>query len=352
MGEANFYYFTCLKLFLLFLCLSLRDNMAAPAKRRNVEENPNEPPSSDEDEEEYDSEEEIDDEDDDGDDDDEAMGVEMNVNFDAQTATDADFHGIKRLLQQLFLKANVNLSALTDVILGQNHVGSVIKQAPLDEDDEDEDEMESDAVDEVFGISTVINLTSRLTNEAKSSPSEGDKAVKQLVDLLVEKSDKNGGPVQTKTLQAFLTDKEKHIGWLLNERFVNIPAQISLPLYDSLRDEMHSACAKGQKFKFDYFLLLSKALKEKGTKKKEDELIFTNGEEELFQEESAFSFAYSVADQLADAETIPEGGNDDDASYEPWRVVMIIPSEKMEVVAKKMTDILGASIEGKVSSLR
>merc|ERR1712142_878891 len=124
MGEANFYYFTCLKLFLLFLCLSLRDNMAAPAKRRNVEENPNEPPSSDED--------------DDGDDDDEAMGVEMNVNFDAQTATDADFHGIKRLLHQLFLKANVNLSSLTDVILGQNHVGSVIKQAPLDEEEEDE----------------------------------------------------------------------------------------------------------------------------------------------------------------------------------------------------------------------
>merc|ERR1719391_539117 len=272
----------------------------------------------------------------------------MNVNFDAQTATDSDFHGIKRLLQQLFLKANVNLSALTDVILGQNHVGSVIKQAPLDED-----EMESDAVNEVFGISTVINLTHRLNNEGKNAPSEGDKAIKQLVNLLVEKSDKNGGPVQTKTLQAFLTDKEKHIGWLLNERFVNIPAQISLPLYDSLRDEMHSACAKGQKFKFDYFLLLSKALKVKGTKKKEqEELIFTNGEEELFQEESAFSFSFSVADQQADAETIPEAGNDGETSYESWRVVMIIPAEKMEVVAKKMTDILGASIEGKVSSLQ
>jgi len=325
--------------------------MAAPAKRRNVEEDPNEVPSSDDDEE-IDSDEEFEDGDDDGEEEDEAMGVEMNVNFDAQTATDSDFHGIKRLLQQLFLKANVNLSALTDVILGQNHVGSVIKQAPLDEDEEDEDEMESDAVDEVFGISTVINLTHRLTNETKNAPSEGDKAIKQLVNLLVDKSDKNGGPVQTKTLP-FLTDKEKHTGWLLNERFVNIPAQISLPLYDSLRDEMHSACAKGQKFKFDYFLLLSKALKEKGAKKKDqEELIFTNGEEELFQEECAFSFAFSVADQQADAETIPEGGNDDDASYEPWRVVMIIPAEKMEVVAKKMTDILGASIEGKVSSLR
>merc|ERR1711942_221066 len=323
MGEANFYYFTCLK-FLLLLWSELFLNMAAPAKRRNVEENPNEPPSSDDDEEEeFGSDEEFEDGDDDGEDEDDAMGVEMNVNFDAQTATDADFHGIKRLLQQLFLKANVNLSALTDVILGQNHVGSVIKQAPLDEEDEDEDEMESDVVDEVFGISTVINLTSRLTNEAKSPPSEGDKAVKQLVDLLVEKSDKNGGTVQTKTLKDFLTDKEKHTGWLLNERFVNIPAQISLPLYDSLRDEMHSACAKGQKFKFDYFLLMSKAHKAKTAKKKDqDAIIFCNGEEELFQEESAFQFAFSVADQQADAETISEA-EDGETSYESWRVVMI-----------------------------
>lgn len=323
--------------------------MAAPAKRRNVEENPDDAPS-DEDEE-YDSDE-VEDEDDEEEEDD-AMGVEMNVNFDAQTATDADFHGIKRLLHQLFLKANVNLSSLTDVILGQNHVGSVIKQAPLDEEEDDEeDEMETDA-DEVFGISTVINLTQRLTNESKNVPSEGDKAVKQIVDLLVEKSDKNGGSIQTKTLKEFLTDKEKHTGWLLNERFVNIPAQISLPLYDALRDEMHSACAKGQKFQFHHFLLMSKALKIKnGKKNDEDRLIFTNGEEELFHEESTFSFSFSVADQQADAETISEAASEEEASYESWRVVMIIPAEKMEVVAKKMTDILGASVEGKISALR
>jgi len=322
--------------------------MAAPAKRRNVEENPDDAPS-DEDEE-YDSDE-VEDEDEEEEDD--AMGVEMNVNFDAQTATDADFHGIKRLLHQLFLKANVNLSSLTDVILGQNHVGSVIKQAPLDEEEEDEeDEMETDA-DEVFGISTVINLTQRLTNESKNVPSEGDKAVKQIVDLLVEKSDKNGGSIQTKTLKEYLTDKEKHTGWLLNERFVNIPAQISLPLYDALRDEMHSACAKGQKFQFHHFLLMSKALKIKnGKKNDENRLIFTNGEEELFHEESTFSFSFSVADQQADAETISEAASDEEASYESWRVVMIIPAEKMEVVAKKMTDILGASVEGKISALR
>lgn len=323
--------------------------MAAPSKRRNVEEKPDEAPSS-EDDEEYETDEEV--EDGEEEEEDDAMGLEMNVNFDAQTATDTDFHGIKRLLQQLFLKANVNLSALTDLFLGQNHVGSVIKQAPSEEEEEDEDEMETDASDEVFGISTVINLTQRLTEDNKS-PSEGEKAVKQIVDMLTEKSDKNGGPIQTKTLKEYLVNKEKHIGWLVNERFVNIPPQISLPLYDSLRDEMHSACSKGQKFKFDYFLLMSKALKSKGGKKKDqDNLIFTNGEEELFQEESAFQFAFSVADQQADAETIANSDDDDEVSYESWRVVMIIPAEKMEVVAKKMTDILGASIEGKVSSLR
>lgn len=329
--------------------------MAAPTKRRNVEEKPEESPSSDDDEE-YETDEEVENgegEEEEEEEEDDAMGFEMNVNFDAQTATDTDFHGIKRLLQQLFLKTNVNLSALTDMILGQNHVGSVIKQAPTDEEEEEEeDEMETDDVEQVFGISTVINLTQRLT-KPKVPPSEGDKAIKQMVDLLVEKSDKNGGPVQTKTLKEFLMDKEKQTGWLLNERFVNIPPQISLPLYDSLRDEMHSACAKGQKFQFDHYLLVSKALKAKGGKKKDqDALIFSNGEEELFQEESAFQFAFSVADQQADAETISEAADDGETSYESWRVVMVIPAEKMEVVAKKLTDILGASIEGKVTSLR
>ena len=64
---------------------------------------------------------------------------------------------------------------------------------------------------QVFGISTVINLTQRLTEENKS-PSEGEKAVKQIVDMLTEKSDKNGGPLQTKTLKEYLVEKEKHIG--------------------------------------------------------------------------------------------------------------------------------------------
>merc|ERR1712135_48606 len=321
--------------------------MAAPAKRRNVEEEEQE---SDQDSEDMDEEEDVDE--------DEMVGQEMNVDFEAQTPSESDFHGIKRLLQQLFLKANVNLSAMTDLILGQNHVGSVIKQADDDDDEEeDDDEMDRDAVMEVFGITTVINVTDRLKRcsaEGDKPASDGDKVIAQMVDLLLAKSDSNGGTKQTSTLKSYLNNSEKQTGWMVNERFVNIPPQISLPLYDSLREEMHSACSKGQKFKFDYFLLLSKAFKEKGGKKKkegEDFLIFANGEEELFKEESCFSFAFSVADMQADAENLG-APSDEDTVLEAWRVVMILPAEKMEVVAKKMTDLLGAEVEGKITALR
>merc|ERR1712135_44377 len=306
--------------------------MAAPAKRRNVEEEEQE---SDQDSEDMDEEEDVDE--------DEMVGQEMNVDFEAQTPSESDFHGIKRLLQQLFLKANVNLSAMTDLILGQNHVGSVIKQADDDDDEEeDDDEMDRDAVMEVFGITTVINVTDRLKRcsaEGDKPASDGDKVIAQMVDLLLAKSDSNGGTKQTSTLKSYLNNSEKQTGWMVNERFVNIPPQISLPLYDSLREEMHSACTKGQKFKFDYFLLLSKAFKEKGGKKKKE------------GEESCFSFAFSVADMQADAENLG-APSDEDTVLEAWRVVMILPAEKMEVVAKKMTDLLGAEVESKITALR
>lgn len=52
---------------------------------------------------------------------------QVNVDFEGFPATDADFHGIKRLLLQCFRGLEVNASGLTDTIISQNYVGSVIK---------------------------------------------------------------------------------------------------------------------------------------------------------------------------------------------------------------------------------
>lgn len=105
---------------------------------------------------------------------------EIQVDFAGQSPCAEDFHGIKGLLHQLFLKAHVNLSNLAELIIEQNYVGSILQvnsfystyfifsyrfmfvfwggsQQCVD-DNQDSDEDESSA-DEVFGITSVINLT-------------------------------------------------------------------------------------------------------------------------------------------------------------------------------------------------
>lgn len=62
------------------------------------------------------------------------------------------------MLRQLFLKAHIDLDGLTNLIISQNHVGSVVKQS-TDEIDESDDE--DDNFNDVFGITTVINVSDK-----------------------------------------------------------------------------------------------------------------------------------------------------------------------------------------------
>lgn len=79
------------------------------------------------------------------------------MDFEGRNPQDSDYHGIKILLQQLFLKAHIDLGGLTDLIISQNYVGSVVKQSTdMEEFDDDDDD-----VNDVFGITTVINISIR-----------------------------------------------------------------------------------------------------------------------------------------------------------------------------------------------
>lgn len=147
--------------------------MAAPSKKRHVEKEESSS-SSDSQSESGDSGQS-----DNEDVEDEELGEndkEIQVDFEGQSPGAEDFSGIKSLLNQLFLKAHINFSQLADLIIAQNFVGSVLKvlsrltkiknaigyhfigsvQQCVDEDESSDDE---DSVNEVFGISSVINLT-------------------------------------------------------------------------------------------------------------------------------------------------------------------------------------------------
>lgn len=81
--------------------------------------------------------------------------------FEGRNPDGRDFDGVKTLLQQLFLKAHVNLSQLSDLVIDQTNVGSVLKQCS-DDDEEDDDAEEEELYntdDDVFGITTVVNIT-------------------------------------------------------------------------------------------------------------------------------------------------------------------------------------------------
>lgn len=77
--------------------------------------------------------------------------------FEGRNPEGQDFHGIKQLLLQLFLKAHIDLSQVSDMLINQKGVGSVLKQGLLDSDDEEDEDMTNQS--DVFGITSVINLS-------------------------------------------------------------------------------------------------------------------------------------------------------------------------------------------------
>lgn len=78
------------------------------------------------------------------------------MDFEGRNPDAQDFHGIKLLLKQLFLKTHVDLSQMADLLIQQHGVGSVLKQT-IDEEDEDADLV--DALD-VYGVTSILNLYS------------------------------------------------------------------------------------------------------------------------------------------------------------------------------------------------
>ncbi|KAJ8794041.1 hypothetical protein J1605_003451 [Eschrichtius robustus] len=101
--------------------------MASRPKRRAVDSGSPVPRDEDEDDELEDEDEDNEDSDEEEDEDDEVVNEEVNIEFEAYSISDNDYDGIKKLLQQLFLKAPVNTAELTDLLIQQNHIGSVIK---------------------------------------------------------------------------------------------------------------------------------------------------------------------------------------------------------------------------------
>jgi len=247
---------------------------------------------------------------------------EIQVEFEARSPQECDFYGLVHLLKQMLRPASsgshINVSDLADRIISQRAVGSVITQSPDDADDSDDEDdgvenagvvangggggngAAADAAaaagaavaangngaaaagnangatnNEVFGVGTVLKLVHG------SSDAVGDQIVSHLL-VNTAKSPRAG------ELRSFLqrssssggSGERVNLGFLISERILNMPPQISVPMYETLQKELRKAVAKNLPFDFTHFVMISRQFV--APDGDDRNVIFTNAEEEVF----------------------------------------------------------------------
>ncbi|KAI9053083.1 hypothetical protein LZ554_003352 [Drepanopeziza brunnea f. sp. 'monogermtubi'] len=172
-----------------------------------------------------------------GEDNDSGSEDEISVEFEwFNFKPEVDFHGLKSLLRQLLDVDSqlFDLSAFADLILSQPTVGSTVK---VDGDETD-----------AYAFLTVLNL-----HEHREK-----KIIQDLTRYLIEKS--KSSPA-LEPLGSLLTSSS-HVGLVLSERLINVPAEISPPMYTMLIDEIEAAVEDKEPYEFTHYLILSKIYNE------------------------------------------------------------------------------------------
>ena len=80
-------------------------------------------------------------------------------------------------------------------------------------------------------------------------------------------------------LRAFFSTPGNDVGFLISERIINMPPQISVPLYETLANEVRKARAKNLPFNFTHYVMISRLLV---SPHDERNVMYTNAEEEVF----------------------------------------------------------------------
>lgn len=131
----------------------------------------------------------------------------------------------------------LDTSALADIIVQQNTIGSTVK-------------VDSKAND-AYAFLTALNLR----EHAGSKP-----AVADLVAYLSAKAAASSDAKLAAEVPRALA--EAHVGLVLGERLINMPPEISPPMYSMLVDEVEAAVEDGEPYAFTHYLVVSKSYNE------------------------------------------------------------------------------------------
>lgn len=232
-----------------------------------------------------------------------------NVMFEVEgdTPTDTDYHGIKMLLNQLFLKT-INCEELSNYVISHNQVASVLRQVLPD--DEDDSSIESDDV--IFGLTTVIDLHS-------TSSKLYSKCINELNDFFLSRSSSSNPSCHEEISELF---KTKCIGLLIHERCVNLPPQICVPAFECVQEEV----SKVMKNRFSHFVIVCKKCKIDSKSPNGDSVSFVRPEDSIFVKHADFVIEFSVADDMNVTSLTDENGD----PIVPYRTIVILTADKLK----------------------
>ncbi|XP_027168642.1 protein BCCIP homolog isoform X2 [Coffea eugenioides] len=232
-----------------------------------------------------------------------------------------DFNGVKVLLQTYMDDKLWDLSGFVDLILGQTTVGTVVKI----EDDEDEG---------VYAFVTALNM----------GRYKDHKCMIELKEFLLKSCKEDS----VSNLRSLLGEKAQDVGLLVSQRVVNLPPQLLPPLYDALFDEVSWATEDEpteelqKSFCFKSYLMISKIYKHKNANKKmgksgdrEEDIIYSKPEDELFDQLSSWSFSFPLHTQQVTANELKD--------YRPMGLVMAVDASKVGIFRKQLHSLIDES---------
>merc|ERR1719431_1905030 len=102
-------------------------------------------------------------------------------------------------------------------------------------------------------------IISTLSPPYSISPKKNKESVAGMRTFLLEQTAAGGD----RQVLAYVTDLlNKQVGFLLNERYVNIPAQVTVPLLETLVTEMRKATDRNLPFNFSHYIMICKLFKQ------------------------------------------------------------------------------------------
>ncbi|KAL1839781.1 hypothetical protein VTJ49DRAFT_1155 [Mycothermus thermophilus] len=267
-----------------------------------------------------------DDDDDSSDEDMDIVNVDFELfNYDPQI----DFHGVKTLLRQLFdADAQLlDLSALSDLIVEQNTIGSTCKV--------------DDKANDAYAFLTVLNLT----EHAPKKP-----AVAKLAAYLAERAQGDEGLAASGVPELLSNPGKKQVGLVLAERLLNMPAEVIPPMWSCLIDEIEAAVEDGEPYQFTHYLVVSRGYHEvestldqserKQKKAREEaELQYFHPEDEELRRHAASSGAYPFAREgevVADSRRAFQ-----ELGVKPCGLMMLIEAGKFQRAVQAMAEYVG-----------